>query len=288
MNKAGQRNGRLTIQAALLQGAKILDKAAISVPRLTAEVLLCHAMKCERAYLYAHGGDELTELAWIHYGRYLNERLKGKPTQYITHRQEFYGRDFYVNADVLIPRPETEHLVEAAANYLRGHSVERVLDVGTGSGAIAISVGLECGRNVLASDISPAALAVAERNRRTHQARVELFAADLLEAVLPRSIDLLLSNPPYVPGEDAADMQSEVRDWEPDVALFAGSSGFEVYKRLVAAAAVVLKPRGRLFMELGYRSLDGVRELLLGRWTDIEVTSDLAGLPRLIGATLLP
>lgn len=288
MNKAAQPNGRLTIQAALLQGAEILDKATVSVPRLTAEVLLCHAMKCERAYLYAHGNDELTELAWIHYGRYLNERLKGKPTQYITRRQEFYGRDFYVNADVLIPRPETEHLVEAAVNYLRENSVERVLDVGTGSGAIAISVSLEAGRNVLASDISPAALAVAERNRRTHEAHVQFFAADLLDAVARNSIDLLLSNPPYVPGEDAANMQSEVRDWEPHVALFAGNSGFEIYQRLVAGAADVLKPGGRLFMELGYRSLDGVREMLSDRWTDIAVTSDLAGLPRLIGATLLP
>lgn len=245
-------------------------------------------MRCERPYLYAHGGDELTELAWIHYGRYLNERLKGKPTQYITHRQEFYGRDFYVNGDVLIPRPETEHLVEAAVSYLKQHSVERVLDVGTGSGAIAISVSLEGSRHVLASDISVPALAVAERNRCTYGARVQFFAADLLEAVAPAAVDLLLSNPPYVPGADAANMQSEVRDWEPHVALFAGDSGFEIYQRLIAAAAIALKPGGRLLMELGYRSLDGVREILAGRWTGIEVTSDLAGLPRLIGATLLP
>src|SRR6185437_16873732 len=98
-----------------------LDRATVPVSRLTAELLLCHAMQCDRAYLYAHGADELTELAWIHYGRYLNERLKGKPTQYITHRQEFFGRDFYVNADVLIPRPGTEHLVEMALSWIREH-----------------------------------------------------------------------------------------------------------------------------------------------------------------------
>lgn len=287
MNKAGPPSRALTIQTALLQGTDILTKASIPVPRLTAEVLLCHAMRCERAYLYAHGGDALTELAWIHYGRYLNERLKGKPTQYITHRQEFYGRDFYVDSHVLIPRPETEHLVEAALSYMKHQSVEHVLDVGTGSGAIAISVSLEGNRRVLASDISLPALAVAERNRRTHEAPVQFFATDLLQAVAPGTIDLLLSNPPYVPGADAANMQSEVRDWEPHIALFGGDGGFEIYKRLVAASAIALKPGGRLLMELGYQSLDGVREMLSARWADIEITSDLAGLPRVIGATLL-
>ena len=276
----------MTLQTALLQGTEILEKAAIPVPRLTAEVLLCHALHCDRAYLYAHSGDELTELAWIHYGRYLNDRLKGKPTQYITHRQEFFGRDFYVNADVLIPRPETEHLVEAAIVYLKDQPGTRALDVGTGSGAIAISIALESGRSMLASDISSAALAIAERNRKTHDAQLQFFAGDLLEAVAERSIDLLISNPPYVPGADKANMQTEVRDWEPHIALFAGDSGFEIYRRLIAGAETVVRRGGRLMMELGYQSLDGVREMLANRWTDIAVLSDLAGLPRVIGATL--
>ena len=256
------------------------------MPRLTAEVLLSYALHCDRAYLYAHGDDELKELHWIHYGRYLSERLRGKPTQYITHNQEFFGRDFYVNDNVLIPRPETEHLVEAALGYLAGHAGARVLDVGTGSGAIAISLALESKHPVLASDISLPALTVAERNRSTHKAAVRFFAADLLESVTPASIDLLVSNPPYVPGADAANMQSEVRDWEPHVALFAGDSGLEIYARLITAAAVALRPRGRLLMELGYQSLNGVREFLADQWTDIEVSSDLAGWPRVVGATL--
>lgn len=243
-------------------------------------------MHCDRAFLYAHGEDELRQLAWIHYGRYLNERLKGKPTQYITHRQEFYGRDFYVSPDVLIPRPETEHLVQAALAWMRDHPNSTILDVGTGSGAIAISIALESGRPVLASDISLAALGVAERNRKIYGAHVAFFGADLLGPVEPHSIDLLLSNPPYVPGADSANMQAEVRDWEPHLALFAGDTGLEIYRRLIAGAEIVLKPSGRLVMELGYQSLDGVRQMLAARWTAIEVISDLAGWPRVIGASL--
>lgn len=276
----------MTVHTALHQGTDILAKASVPVPRLTAEVLLCHAMRCDRAYLYAHGGDELTQLAWIHYGRYLNERLQGKPTQYITHRQEFFGRSFYVNGDVLIPRPETEHVVEAALTWLKQHQHVRILDVGTGSGAIAVTLALETGRLILASDISLPALAVAERNRNALGACVNLFAADLLAAMRPASIDLLISNPPYVPGADAANMQMEVREWEPHIALFAGDSGFEIYERLLAAANIVLKPGGRLIMELGYQSLNTVRGMLTPGWCDIEVISDLAGWPRVIGATL--
>lgn len=275
----------LTVHAALLQGADLLEKASVGASRLTAEVLLSHAMRCDRTYLYAHSSDELTQLAWIHYGRYLNERLNGKPTQYITHKQEFYGRDFYVDADVLIPRPETEHLVEAAVAWLRGRTGARVLDVGTGSGAIAISVALESGVTLAASDISLSALAVAERNRRERGAAVEFFAADLLDAVAQGSIDLLVSNPPYVPGADEANMQREVRDWEPRVALFAGDTGLEIYSRLITGAGEVVKPGGRLLMELGYRSLERVREMLAAEWAEVEVISDLAELPRVIGAT---
>ena len=275
----------MTLKTALDQGAAILEKASIGVPRLTAEVLLAHAVRCDRAYLYAHSTDELTENAWIHYGRYLNERLKGKPTQYITQRQEFYGRDFYVNSDVLIPRPETEHLVEAGVAWLRQHPGARALDVGTGSGAIAITLAAELDCAVSACDISVAALAVAERNRARHQARVAFFAGDLVEAVAPGSIDLLISNPPYVPGADAANMQEEVRNWEPHVALFAGNTGLEIYQRLIAGAAIVLKPGGRLLMELGYQSLEGVRAMLADGWGDFEVISDLAGWPRVIGCS---
>lgn len=288
MNKAAPPNGLLTIETALLQGAALLDKAEVAVPRLTAEVLLCHALRCKRPYLYAHGEDELTELAWIHYGRYLNERLNGKPTQYITHRQEFYGRDFYVDAHVLIPRPETELLVETALEHLKECAADAaVLDVGTGSGAIAVSISLESGRLVLASDVSFAALAVAEKNRRTYNAPASFFSADLLQSVAPGSIDLVISNPPYVSYAEEAEMQREVRDWEPHSALFAGEDGLEIYRRLIAGAKNALKPGGHVLLELGHESLRRVREMLATQWSEISVGADLAGIPRVIGATLL-
>src|ERR1700758_1879364 len=149
----------MTVQTALLQGTRLLEEAAIAVPRLTAEVLLAHALGRERVYLFAHPEHELAELEWLHFGRYLHERLHGKPTQYITKRQEFYGREFQLTSDVLIPRPETEGVVEVALQRARG--AQRILDIGTGSGALAVTLQLETGAETWATEISPAAAQVA-------------------------------------------------------------------------------------------------------------------------------
>jgi len=272
----------MTVQTALLQGVKLLDDAAIAVPRLTAEVLLAHALQRDRAYLYAHSDEELSERAWIHYGRYLHERLKGKPTQYITGRQEFYGREFRVTPDVLIPRPETEHLVEASLQRIRPG--DTVLDAGTGSGAIAVSLALEAGARILATDVSLPALCVAAANARKLNANVTFLACDLAACIASRSLNALVSNPPYVPRSDQAGLQREVRDWEPHVALFSGPTGLEMYQRLVTEAERVLRPRGWLLVELGYNSLEPVRSMLGSGWSEIEVRADLAGLPRVLAA----
>ena len=274
----------MTILTALLQGTKLLEEEAISAPRLTAEVLLTHALQQERSYLYAHPEEELSEIAWIHYGRYLHERMKGKPTQYITGRQEFYGRDFRVTSDVLIPRPETEHLVEAAMARIQPRDV--VVDVGTGSGAIAISLALETAAHVFATDISTTALTVAQANAEHLSAQVGFLACDLVDALRESSLNVLVSNPPYVPRTDRPSLQREVRDYEPHVALFGGPTGLEIYEKLIADAARVLRPNGWLLLELGYNSLDPVREMLEHGWSDIDVIPDLAGYPRVISARL--
>ena len=152
----------MTVRTALLQGQQLLENANVGDPRLTAEVLLMRATGHDRAWLYAHGNDELIELWWIHYGRYLHQRIKGEPTQYITGRQEFYGREFRVTPDVLIPRPETEHVVEAALAHANATTI---LDIGTGSGAIAVTLALETKARVVATDVSLAALRIASAER---------------------------------------------------------------------------------------------------------------------------
>jgi release factor glutamine methyltransferase len=274
----------MTIQTALLQGTELLEGAGVAVARLTAEVLLGHALHRERVYLYAHPEQELAEVEWLHYGRYLHERMGGKPTQYITKRQEFYGREFRVTPDVLIPRPETEQVIEVALALGRG--AKTVLDVGAGSGAIAATLALETGAATIAADISPAAAAVARDNALRLGARVEVVVCDAMEAIVSASIGLIVSNPPYVPLGQREGLQREIRDWEPAVALYGGETGFDIYRRIVADAPRVLEPGGWLVMELGFGCRERVAELLAG-WRDVRIEPDLAGIPRVIAARMV-
>src|SRR5580704_4385395 len=165
----------MNLQTALLQGRKLLEDAGVSAPRLTTEVLLSHAIGCEKSWLYAHSDEELREVWWIHFGRYLHERMQGKPTQYITGRQEFYGREFLVSPDVLIPRPETEHSIEAALAL----NAASVVDIGTGSGAIGITLSLETHARVICADISDAAVRVASKNAHRLGSGAEFVVCDL-------------------------------------------------------------------------------------------------------------
>jgi release factor glutamine methyltransferase len=242
-------------------------------------VLLSHAIGRERAWLYAHSDEELREVWWIHYGRYLHERLKGKPAQYITGRQEFYGREFRVTPDVLIPRPETEQVIEAALE----RKPSRIVDIGTGSGAIAITLALELGARVIATDISLPALRVAAVNTRSFDAPVDFIACDLAAALPSHAFDLVVSNPPYVPAADKTTIQREVRDHEPEEALYGGDDGLAVYRRLIPEAQRILEPGGWLVMEIGYALSDPV-SAMLGAWKEVEIRTDLAGIPRVVMA----
>ncbi|HVZ32039.1 MAG TPA: peptide chain release factor N(5)-glutamine methyltransferase, partial [Polyangiaceae bacterium] len=256
------------------------------------EVLLMRAISleipCDRAWLYAHASDELRELWWIHYGRYLHERAQGKPTQYIVGHLEFYGRDFRVTPDVLIPRPETEHLIEVALDKTNAtlnpmSRAARILDIGTGSGAIAVTLALETNARVFATDVSRAALKIAASNALKLAANVAFIECDLGSAFAGSSFDIVASNPPYVPERDRSTLAREVRDHEPALALFAGDDGLSVYRGLIPDARRLLVPGGWLIMELGHDSLAPVHEMLAG-WNEIEVVSDLAGIPRVIAA----
>jgi release factor glutamine methyltransferase len=272
----------VTLRTAADQGTKLLTEGSILAPRLTAEVLLAHAIRRERIWLFSHPEEELTELGWIHFGRYLHQRLRGVPTQYITGKQEFYGREFRVTPAVLIPRPETEHLVTAALERLDAGS--NVVDAGTGSGAIAVSLALERPVRVVATDISDGALTIARENASKLGARVEFLRCDLISALADASMDMVASNPPYVGLSERDGLQREVREHEPAIALFAGADGNAVYRRLIADAGRVLRPRGWLLLELGYRSADAVRGMLNESWSDVSTAGDLAGIPRVLAA----
>ena len=266
----------MTIRTALAQGSELLDRAGIPEGRLTAEVLLGHAIHCDRAYFYAHPEQELREVAWLHYGRYLDERMKGKPTQYITKVQEFYGREFRVTRDVLIPRPETELLIEVAP---KRSGV--VIDIGTGSGAIAITLSLELKRRVIATDLSFEALAVAKSNAEKLGAEVDFIEGDLFKCFADGVADMIVSNPPYVALADRETLQREVRDWEPSLALFAGGNGLCVYERVIPEALRVLKPGGTLALELGAGQSEAV-SALVSNWSNLQLFPDLAGIPRVL------
>ncbi len=276
----------MNIQTALLQGQQLLDDARVAAPRLTAEVLLAHATGHDRAWLYAHSDEELKELWWIHYGRYLHERIKGKPTQYITGRQEFYGREFRVTPDVLIPRPETEHSVEAAL-AIGGSSIA---DIGTGSGAIGVTLSLELGLPVVCTDLSEPAVRVAAENARRLGSDARFVVCDLGSALASRAFDLVVCNPPYIPESDSASIQREVREHEPHVALFGGPTGIEIYRRLIPDAARLLRPGGHLVMEIGWLAADAVGAILSegDEWEGVEIKPDLAGIPRVAIAQKTP
>ena len=269
----------MTIRTAIAQGSELLERDGILEPRLNAEVLLAHAIHCDRTYFYAHPEQELREVEWIHYGRYLDERLKGKPTQYITKKQEFYGRNFAVSRDVLIPRPETELLVETILKLNPPPGI--LIDIGTGSGIIAITLALELNCPVIATDLSLEACELARSNALKLNASVQFLETDLFKPFADATADIVVSNPPYIPFNDRASLQREVRDYEPSLALYGGPTGLNVYKRLIPEAKRVLKPGGILALELGFGQSETVSRLVAD-WHNLRVIPDLAGIPRVL------
>lgn len=272
----------IDIRTAIAQGADILASAGSAEPRLTAQVLLAHALGQDRTYLYTHPEEELSTVAWIHFGRYLHERTLGKPLQHILKSVEFYGRRFRVTPDVLIPRPETEHVVERALAL--APSSLRIADVCTGSGILAITLALELPATAVdASDISPAAIAVAQTNCAALGANVNFFVCDLMDS-LPGPYDLIVANPPYIPTSEIDHLDREVRDYDPRLALDGGPDGLDLYRRLIPQAWARLAPGGWFVTEIGYDQGATVPALFSTDWCDINVTNDLASHPRVVEA----
>lgn len=290
-----------------------LTEEHVPSPRMNAEILLMFILNCDRAYLYAHPERELSTDERLRYDAALAERARGVPAQYITGHQEFWGMDLIVSPAVLIPRPETEHLVEAVlelhaadlrqrtsdlkhgttavtSKVQRPRSGFRIADVGTGSGCIALALAKELPQaEIYATDISAAALEIARANAARHQlqSRIHFREADLLAipdpAVENSSFDFIVSNPPYVGESEEDQVQLEVRSFEPRNAVFAGRTGSEVIARLIPQAQAALRPGGWLVMEISGTIAAEVRRLLV-TWTDIQIRPDLQSIPRVAQA----
>ena len=271
---------------------------------LAAELLLLHVVGRDRTWLYAHPEDEISAEQEKQLLTLLERRANGEPTQHLTGKQEFWGLEFEVTPDVLIPRPETEHVIEVALDRLALRELRagrkqtlsgeglRIADVGTGSGCIAIALAKDLpGAKFVATDISPAALQVAQRNAVRHNFadRIEFVHTSLLESVAIATtvsqFELIASNPPYISRREGPTLQREVRDHEPEMALYGGEEGYELYAALVTQSAAHLIPGGIAVFELGHDSLPAVQPLFdTPEWTRVGITNDLAGIPRVIAA----
>jgi release factor glutamine methyltransferase len=285
----------LTVADALREASTLLRDAGLAEPRREAGTLLSYALGRDRAFLVTHSDDALTGAQLAEFRACVGRRAAGEPFQYISGRQEFYGLEFEVTPDVLIPRPETELLVEKALELLQGSDAPLLCDVGTGSGCIAVTLLHERGdARGFALDVSPAALAVAARNAARHGVgeRLQLLVSDRFDALRSDEhkelrFDLIASNPPYVAEADIERLQKEVRDHEPRVALTPGGDGLSVIRRLVAEAPLYLKPGGHLLMEIGFNQHEQVAALIdPSVWTLLDIHKDLQGIPRTVALRL--
>lgn len=300
-----------SVRALLKQGLDQLRSAGVPSFTLAAELLLLHVIGQDRTWLYSHPELILPEPTAEAYLALVASRCSGIPTQHLTGKQEFWGLEFEVTPEVLIPRPETEHLIEVALDRLAVREIRAgrqprlngenvtLVDIGTGSGCMAVTLAKELSAAIVyATDISKAALEVARRNatRLGVSERIQFLESNLLEAFAKpqitahdsRLIDLIISNPPYVSLREAESLPVEVREHEPHVALFGGEEGYELYGALIPQAAEHLKPGGLLVLELGYNSLPAVLPLLdRADWVNVGVTKDLAGFPRVLAAERL-
>lgn len=293
-----------SVRGLLKHGIEQLRNAQVSSFTLAAELLLLHATARDRTWIYSHPEEILPQDTVDHFLSLIRRRSNGEPTQHLTGKQEFWGLEFEVTPDVLVPRPETEHLVEVALDRLAVREVRAgrnprltgknltLVDIGTGSGCIAIALAKELPEaEVHATDISGNALEIAKHNavRHSFADRIHFAESNLLQSLSSLEFDLIVSNPPYIGINETDSLPIEVRDHEPKQALFGGPEGYELYGDLILQASRQLKPGGLLVLELGQSSLPAVQPLLdSSTWANIGVTKDLAGIDRVLAAERLP
>ena len=279
----------MTIGEIIREAARALEDAGVPEARREAGSLLSFILGRDRTFLISHAEDETDENSLARFREFVERRAAGEPLQYITGVQDFYGREFRVTPDVLIPRPETELLVEAALQIVGDSGAAPfICDVGTGSGCIAVTLLCEIvNARAVAIDKSPAALEIAKMNAQNQSVvdRTLLVVSDCFNSLDSRDyeFDLIVSNPPYVAEAALAGLQREVKDHEPLVALSPGGDGLSVIRRLIDEGPRFIKPNGHMLMEIGYDQGEAVESLINGSaWSLREIRPDLQGIPRIV------
>ncbi len=272
------------ISETLKTAAEVLQQSGIAEPRREANSLLTFTLQKDKTFLIAHSEYELSKQEEKRFQNFLRRRAEREPFQHITGKQEFYGLDFEVSKDVLIPRPETELIVENAVEILPKNG--RFCEVGVGSGCISVSILHELKTaSAIGLDVSEKALQIAEKNAETHNVfdRLELKISDVFDTLSNEKFDLIVSNPPYISDEDIKTLQAEVRDFEPLSALTDGKDGLSIINKIVEDAPKFLKPHGFLLMEIGFNQSDKVKQMFSSEfWQSVEVLPDLQNIPRIV------
>jgi len=286
-----------TIKEVLEKGILMLKKAHNEAPVIDAGALLCDILKKDKAYIYAFGEQEISKEQSEVFIQNIKKRISGTPLQYLTGHQEFMSLDFLVSEDVLIPRQDTEILVEKAiesANMI-GNNHIRILDIGTGSGCIAISLAYYISNcQVYALDVSSKALMIAKNNAQKNgvSSKIKFFedniySMDLKNCYFGEGFDIVVSNPPYIPTEEIKNLQVEVRGYEPMSALDGGVDGLDFYKFIVNIGKEILKSNGMLMFEVGYNQAQDVARLMKEKYSEIQIVKDLSGIDRVVTAKKL-
>ena len=279
-----------SIASSIDRAQEMLSSSGVSEPRRESISLLTASIKRDKTFIYAHPEYELAADELANFDSFLARRASREPLQYIVGFQEFYGLDFEVTPDVLIPRPETELLVDEALKIFAEDREGSFCEVGVGSGCIAVSI-LYHARRTRATglDVSPSAIRVAERNAAKHRVadRLVLMESDVFGSLADQRFELMVSNPPYIPASEMAWLQAEVRDFEPHHALTDGRDGLSIIRRIVSEAPGYLSQAGHLLMEIGFDQSDEVAAMFdRGTWSGPEFRSDLQGIRRVISARL--